>query len=103
MRVIENNGRRMQYGDGDHNLGNAIIYEPQDRLLTTRQIAGAWLVALSIGGLAPGLMSSRMEISITATAAPTHLAASAVDRSSVRGAKLPSSMFYGATRSQVDG
>jgi hypothetical protein len=103
MGVIENNGRRIQYADGDHNLGNAILYEPQNRLLTIRQIAGAWLIALSIGGLALALMSSRMETGMTATAAPTHLAASAVDRSPMRGAKLPSSTFYGTIRGQVGG
>jgi hypothetical protein len=99
MGVIENNRHKMQYGDGDHNLGIAIIYEPQNRLLTIRQIAGAWLIALSIGGLALALMSSHMEIIVTAPAAPTHLAASAAD--TVRGAKLPSSTFYGTMRDQV--
>jgi hypothetical protein len=101
MGVIESRRRGMRSDSSDHNLGNATIYEPQDRALTIRQIAGAWLIALSIGGLALAFISSHMEIAVSASAAPTHLAADAADP--VRGARLPSSTFYGTTRGQAGG
>jgi hypothetical protein len=103
MGVIKNGGPRVRSRDGNHSLGDAMIYEPHDRSLTIRKVAGAWLIVLSITGLALGLMTRHMELAATGRAAATHLAASAAERYPVPGARLPTPTFYGRLSGSIGG
>jgi hypothetical protein len=103
MGVIESRGPGVRSRDGNHNLGEPMIYEPRDHPLTIRQVAGAWLILLSIAGLALGLMARHMEFAASGPAAATHLPASAADRYPVAGARLPTSTFYGRTSGSIRG
>ena len=86
------NGRQRDRTKDDY--GNAMGYEPRDYSLMARQVAGAWMIALSIAGLGLALSVNRMDLTAAASAASVHPAASTSDRYPMVGVRNPGSVFY---------